>query len=231
MPKSERKVYIVVFDMDGVLVECESSWEYLHRIFGSISIVRKRNYMGQFEHGLISYEEWMRRDLEAMINAKGGSIHRDDIIRAFSGVKINDEAKDVINHLRSKGVRVAIVSAGIYDLADLIGKKLGIEIIYANKLIYDENGFLLPRGIEVVNPLNKDKVLREISVRFNIPLDKFMYIGDSEWDVSAFRVVGYPVLYLKHKHDLSKERVLNLRRRIKKLVVVGSLRDIMNLIF
>lgn len=228
MPKYERKVDIVVFDMDGVLVKCKSSWEYLHNYFGSIRIIRKQNYMRQFELGLISYEEWMRKDLEAIINAKGGSIHRDDIIRAFLKININDEAKEVINYLKSKGIKVAIVSAGIYDLADLVDKKLDINIIYANKLVYDENGFLLPRGIEVVNPLSKGKVLKNISEKFNIPLDRFMYIGDSEWDLSAFEVVGYPIFYLGD--EFNEEKALELKNKIKKLVIVKSLKDIIGLV-
>jgi len=184
--------------------------------------------MRQFELGLISYEEWMRKDLEAIINAKGGSIHRDDILRAFLKININDEAKEVINYLKSKGIKVAIVSAGIYDLADLVGKKLDINIIYANKLVYDENGFLLPRGIEVVNPLSKGKVLKNISEKFNIPLDRFMYIGDSEWDLSAFEVVGYPIFYLGD--EFNEEKALELKNKIKKLVIVKSLKDIIGLV-
>jgi len=191
------KLGIVVFDLDGVLVKHSSSWEYLHEKFGSIEIVRMRNDLELFKKGAITYSEWMRRDLEALINVRNGNIRREDLIKAFNECDIEEGAEEVVKYLKFLGIKVAIVSGGIDLLAVMIAEKLGIDkdLVFANKLLFDEHDFLIPRGIEVVNPLRKDAVLREISVKTAIPLNRFMYVGDSDWDVCAFKVVGYPVFY------------------------------------
>ncbi|HDN75646.1 MAG TPA: HAD family hydrolase, partial [Acidilobales archaeon] len=193
----KEKLGVVAFDMDGVLVKCKSSWEYLHESVGSAQIVQQYRYRDMFVRGQISYIEWMKRDLEAILQVKKGKIGKKEIEYIFSKVEIEDYAQEVVSFIKSLGILTAIVSAGIDVLAERVARELGIDIVYANKLLFDETGYLRPNGIGVVNPLKKDVILMDISRQHKVPLNKFMFVGDSEWDLTAFKVVKYPVFYVK----------------------------------
>ncbi|MCS7099448.1 MAG: HAD-IB family phosphatase [Sulfolobales archaeon] len=187
------KIKLAVFDLDGVLVEEKSSWEYLHRFFGTYELAAKANYARAFELGLISYSDWMRLDLELMIGSRG-TIYCWEVDKAFSEVPIAAGAGEVIEYLRNRGVGVAIVSAGIERLASRIAHALGVDEVYANKLLCDASGRLLPYGVEVVDPLRKNVVIENIAKKLGVSLADTMYVGDSEWDCSALDIVGFPVV-------------------------------------
>lgn len=213
---------VVVFDLDGVLVPFRSSWEFLHNYFGVVNEAMRNANVELFYNGLISYSEWMRRDLTLLISK--GCITRDEVIKAFSTVELSPGARELCDYLLRKGLELAIVSGGIDVLAQQIGKELNIRRVYANKLLFDESGCLLPYGEEVVNPLRKDSILHEISSELGIPLDEFMYVGDTLWDICAFKVVGYPVV-------INCEQCINTLQDLRKdHIVINELMDIIYLI-
>lgn len=188
------RIRAAAFDMDGVLTKWRSSWRALHEYFGSLSLVSESNDAEKFLRGEITYEEWMRRDLEAIIKAFGRPPTKEEIIKAFSRYELIEGAKDLVNFLKGRGVYTLIVSGGIDLLAEIVRKELGIDAAFANRLVFDEKGYLIPKGIEVVNPLKKGEFLKKLSRQLRIPLSEFMYVGDSEWDFEALNAVGYPIL-------------------------------------
>lgn len=218
-----RRDLVVVFDLDGVLVPIKSSWEYLHSYFGIQDDVYRMVNVELFYKGIITYDEWMRRDLKLLTSK--GCIERDEVLKAFNALTLNDGAEELCSYLHNLGVKTAIVSGGIDMLAELVGSKLGITTIYANKLLFDNNGCLLPYGIEVVNPLRKDEVIYKLTALFGIPSKHFMYVGDTDWDVSAFKVVGYPVIF----NCSSCSKLLN-ELKISHYYEINNLRELVNII-
>lgn len=188
------KISVAAFDMDGVLTKWRSSWRALHEYFGSLSLVSESNDAEKFLRGEITYEEWMKRDLEAIIKALKRPPTKEEVIKAFSSYELVEGAKDLIDFLKGKGIYTVIVSGGIDLLADIVKEKLRVDAVFANRLVFDKNEYLVPRGIEVVNPLRKGELLKRLSRELRVPLSEFMYVGDTEWDFEAFSTVGYPVL-------------------------------------
>lgn len=196
-----NKVGVLAFDMDGVLIVEKSSWSVLHEYFGSKAIVDEAGDARKFERGEMTYTEWMKRDTEVMVRVVGRCITRDEILNALlSRVTLRDSARRVVELARSYGIVTAVVSGGLHVLAEYVAKELGIDMVFANRLKFNEANCLVPGGEEVVNPLRKGDILRRISRVTGVPLSEFMYVGDSAWDVSAFRYVGYPV-FLKGNDD------------------------------
>jgi len=186
------KVKLVAFDLDGVLVTIKSSWWYLHEYLGSSTIVKRSRGARLYLEGKISYQEWIDIDVQAMISAKPNVTYR-DIMEAFEGIEIEPSAKLVTSVLKRAGFELAIVSAGIKQLAENIASKLGIDIVKANPLQFSHDG-KLTGGLAVVEPLAKDKILREIANELRISLSETAYIGDSEWDLTALGIVGVPII-------------------------------------
>jgi len=190
---SPCKIRVAAFDMDGVLTKWRSSWRALHEYFGSLSLVNESNDAERFLRGEITYEEWMRRDLEAIIKVLGRPPTKEEIVRVFSRYELVEGAKDLINFLKKRRIYTTIISGGIDLLAEIVGRELSIDAVFANKLVFDERGLLIPKGIEIVNPLKKGELLNRLSRQLGVPLSEFMYVGDTEWDFEALNTVGYPI--------------------------------------
>jgi phosphoserine phosphatase len=188
-------VKLVVFDMDGVLVDIHSSWEYLHEAFGVKG--EARVYKRWFEEGRITYEEWMRLDVSLWIRARG-RIHRRELEALLEPVKPRKGAIEAVRELKSMGIGVSIVSGGIDLLARRIAGELGISEWRANILSFDEEGYLQPSGIPMVG-VDKSRVVEDVARRLGARLEETMFVGDSKWDLTAMRIVGYPVLFLNEK--------------------------------
>ncbi len=187
-----KEVRLVVFDVDGVLVPIHSSWGYLHEYYGSAEEA-KRN-MELYKKGLINYYEWMRLDVEAWIRAAGRPITRSELEEVLGKVPVFPEARRAVEELHSMGVMTALLSGGIDVLVERVARELGVERWEANRLVFDEEGFLVPGGIPIVEALGKDRVLRRMVSDLGVALEETMFVGDSHWDLPAFRVAGCSVL-------------------------------------
>ncbi len=213
-------VKLVVFDMDGVLVNIKSSWRYLHERLGSIVYV-KDSMMGlDYFRRRVSYYEWVAHDVRAMLKARG-RVHRSEIESIFNEVEINPEALTVVPRLKELGIKLAIVSGGIDILAERVGKVLGIERVLANGLAFNDEGYLIEGGYVRVKPLEKGEVIALVANEVGCDLDEVMFVADSEYDIPALDVVGYPVVYRNREvHSLSG----------REYIYIDSLEEILNII-
>jgi len=212
-----RRVKIVLFDMDGVLVPIRSSWAYLHEYFGVSEEARR--VMRLFEEGRIDYLDWMRLDTELWVRARG-RVHIRELIEAFERVPIRPEAPKVARELHRRGILVGIVSGGIDLLARRVAREIGADVWVANKLSFDKYGYLVPGGVPLVG-VDKSRVVRRILGEYGIPPENAMFVGDSRWDATAMRIVGYPVAFGEGCPEL--ERVA--RCRVRSLTEVVGLVD------
>ena len=74
-----------------------------------------------------------------------------------------------------------------------IGRRAGYDFAFVTGEDTEMVRVLAQRfGIELVYPGAKDKLaaMRQISNEFGIPLDRLLYIGDSDRDAPAFEAVG-----------------------------------------
>lgn len=214
-----------MFDMDGVLVKCRSSWRMLHLAFGSEDLVKELMGARKFIDGEISYEEWMRLDIEAMAAALGRPPRREEIEAVFRSAELDEDAAAVIEGLKAMGIIVGIVSGGIDVLAEMVAEKLGVsrDMVFANRLVFHDGE--LRGGEEVVNPLRKDELLKQVSERLGIPLKQFAYVGDSVWDTNALRVVGLPILVSRDPAEAAA-----VAREVPGLVVVERLAQVLDVV-
>ncbi len=214
-----------MFDMDGVLVKCRSSWRMLHLAFGSEGIVRELMGAERFMRGEISYEEWMKLDIEAMATALGRPPRRDEVEAVFRSAELDDDAAAVVESLRSMGIVVGIISGGIDVLAEIVAEKLGVskDMVFANKLVFHDGK--LSGGEEVVNPLRKDQLLKQVSKKLGIPLEQFAYIGDSTWDINALKIVGLPILVSRDPAEAAA-----VAREVPGIVVVERLAHVLDVV-
>ncbi|MEM4756685.1 MAG: HAD-IB family phosphatase [Desulfurococcaceae archaeon] len=177
---------LIVFDCDGVLIEDKSSWEILLKYFGCND---NKYFMELYRKGLISYLDWMKIDIALMIHSHGKPITKKDVEIALSNIRIRDNIDVVTKKLRDKNYLIAVISSGI----DIVVRKV-CEIINADICLYNELIFrddeLIPGGIPRVPLMEKPRVIMDLANSLGIDLKDVVYVGDSEWDIEVFKIVG-----------------------------------------
>jgi len=134
-----------------------------------------------------------QRQPQGIYIALWGTVNTETLKNILSEVPLMKGAELAVTQLRKERYKTAIISAGISILAERIKQKLKIDHIYANKIIAKRNGILT--GEEVVNPLNKIAVLRELASKEHITLLNCAVIGDSIFDVPMFKAGGFSIAF------------------------------------
>lgn len=179
-----RKFCVAVFDMDGTLLEQESSWVAVHRYFGTEALGKRS--LELYTKGKIDYKEFMKRDIMSWPR----NLTRQKIEEILSSFKLRKEAKQTISRLKKLGIEPVMITSGLDIVASKVSRELGIEKWVANSLVFDEMGRICNEGIAKVEPLRKDKVLLKIINEMNIRPEQTIGVGDTVYDLSFLKKVG-----------------------------------------
>lgn len=181
-----RKVEAVVFDVDGVLTTVDSVWQFIHTYLGTADEASR--YREMYRRGEITYEQWALLDASLW---KGVSEKRlKEIVRR---IRLRDGARELISGLKVKGIKTAAISAGLDIVTNYVCKELGIDECVSNRLVFQDGVFT--GGVEVLVEYNKGEVLRQLARSLGVELENTIAVGDSEVDISMFRVAGISVAF------------------------------------
>lgn len=178
----------MVFDMDGVLTQHPSSWNYVHQRMG---VNNEKNYE-LFRERKISYSDFLKSDVELWMS-KAGRVSREYIESILAEIPFSRNLGRTISEIKSLGIKVAIVSGGISWLADMINKKVPFDYSFSNSISLNDDGTLIPGGFAQVDPFRKDLNVIRIQKMLGITRDETISVGDSEQDISMFRNSGISI--------------------------------------
>lgn len=178
------KYELIVFDMDGTLVEEDSCWRIIHRHF-SVQEDSSKN-LRAWEDGRIDYREFMKRDIALWKPIP----HISQIQEILSHYQLPPKAPEIVDEIRERGYETVILSGGLDVLAEMVARELGIQRILANGLETDDEGYLTGEGIMRVDPQCKDKALKELLREIKIDPIQCACVGDSVYDTELFSMSG-----------------------------------------
>jgi len=185
-----EKIELVIFDMDGVLTDIESSWKYIHDFFKTSNERSVNDYL----KGKIDDMEFIRRDA-SLWKENGKPIKKQKLAEILSDVPLMKGAEKCISDLKKYGIKTAIISAGLDILASKVAKDLGIDYVLANDIKTDRNGRLNGVGILSVKLMYKDLAVKNLSRQQNIPLEKIASVGNSCYDIPMFEASGLGIAF------------------------------------
>jgi len=175
----------VVFDCDGVLSDNGSSWQLIHKQFGTGEDDggEHQKTLEMFLDGEISEEEFVAHDIQ-LWREVSPEIHRDDIMRCYSGVGLIEGAREVVEGLQKRGFFVAIVSSGVDIFVGAIANMLKVDDWVANGFEWDEDGWLV-RGLPTrVFSHNKGLMVEKLARINGFEASQIISVGDSSTDLS-----------------------------------------------
>ena len=182
-----KRPRLVVFDVDGTLTKVASSWQFLHEKLGTWD--KGRRYAEQFFRGAITYEDWARLDASLWTGLKLETVQK-----IVDDMPYTDGAREVITTLRSGGLKVVLISAGLSLVTERIEREIGVDDSLANDLKV-ENGFLTGQVKVKVSVHNKDAVLCRMLEKFDLRMDECAAVGDDETLIPLFEKVGFSIAF------------------------------------
>ena len=185
-----QRVSLILFDMDGVLADVNSSWQYVHQQFNSSNEVSVKAYMD----GAISDLEFIRRDVN-LWKTNGKLILASQLEEILSEIPMMPGARMLFSNLEEKKISTVIVSAGLDILAYRIARLLSIPYVYANGLSIDEHDRLSGEGILRVKLMYKDEAVQNIAQKLSIPADEMIAVGNSCFDIPMLSQCGLGIAF------------------------------------
>ncbi len=181
---------LVAFDMDGTLVDAESSWAEVHAYFGD----HNEEGLRRFNAGEIDDAEFLRTDVRVWHRHRP-DLTRDELDGILSEVPLMPGAVELFGALRSAGIGTAIISGGIDLLAERVGRQLGVDRVLANGFAVDARGRITGDGIIRVPIHGKEGVLARLQGELGIAPEATGAVGNSEIDVGLFRRARIGIAY------------------------------------
>jgi len=172
---------LAVLDMDGTLLESRSI-DVLVQKFGLKTHLEEIDRRSHFLEGY--------KVSEAIVQLFGG-MRASDLERAFDSVSVVNGAKEFIDFLKKRRFLTAIVTDSYTFLASRLAEKLGIDIVWGNKLeIVDgviTGRIIMPLGWEKQKNCQKKAVcklhaMHKLAQKNEVGMDRTLAIGDSKSD-------------------------------------------------
>ena len=191
---------LVALDMDGTLVDVASSWAAVHAHYGE----RNDEGLRRFLADEIDDEEFIRSDI-VIWHRHAPQLDLGELQGILDRVPLMPGAARLMDGLRSRGVRTAIVSGGIDLLARRIARELGIDVALANGFRVDRHGRLTGEGIVRVPIHGKQKVLDGLQQQLGIAPEETASVGNSSIDVGLFRQSRLGIAFLPEDDEVRRQ--------------------------
>jgi phosphoserine phosphatase len=175
-------IRLAVFDMDGTLVDTNSSWGFVHDHFGE----RNEEGLRLFLAGQIDDHEFIRRDIRIWHRHRP-DLGIDELETILARVPLMPGAEALFRGLRREGLTTAIVSGGIDLLARRVARDLSIGYALANGFEVDARGRLTGEGLVRVPVMQKEAALAQVQAQLGIDPSETASVGNSAIDVGLFR--------------------------------------------
>ncbi len=188
---------LVIFDLDGTLTQERSIWEYIHKQLGKWYGFAEE-YQKKFLAGEISYERFCELDAEVW---KGMSV--EELLEIVKSVPFHQGAGELINHLKNKGLKIAMISSGLSLLSNWVHQKYGFDYSVSNDLLHNDG--ILNGKVKIQVYFDQKAVwVGRILKGFEINPEEVIAIGDSAGDIGMFQMVGFSVAINSSCKDLEK---------------------------
>ena len=136
----------------------------------------------------------MREDIRLWKDVQS-RIHRDELFRCYSGVRLMDGAREVVSELKERGIHVVIISAGVDLFVATVAGMLKVDDWAANGFEYDDQGYLLDDGICRVSAWDKGEMVSKLHRILGINPSEIVSVGDNSMDLSmqidGSRFIGF----------------------------------------
>lgn len=179
----------VVFDLDGTLLREANSWGAIQRKLGPGYDMRARDRWWRFYRGGMTRKDFLAEQVADLRGRQSGLL--DEVV---AEIEYHEGVAAACAALRSAGLRLAIVSAGLSALADRVADDLEMHLHRAN-VLHVADGMFTGEAELSVPPGGKAPAFRETVEELGVPPESVVAVGDSSGDIDMFRLAGLGVAF------------------------------------
>ena len=181
------KIKLVVFDMDGTIIEPRSSWAMIHDYFGTDNSEMLQMYINH----KISDSEFVKADIKLWNSRSEVPVNEQYINSILDKAKPREGAGELIASLHEVNIKTVILSGGIQYLANKWAKEWDMSGAFANELIDDADGNLTAN----INASghNKGPLMEKIVKDFGLTNSEVAAVGDTMVDLPMFEIAGLSI--------------------------------------
>lgn len=190
-----RKIRLVVFDLDGTLTAVDSLWRYLHQALGTWD--RGKIAAQKYRRSEISYREWAETDARCWAGMPLSQIQQ-----ILEQIPYRKGAREVFKALREEHVKTAILSAGLSLFADKAAKELGADLALSNEMETND-GRLTGSIIVKVAVGEKKQIIEQMASLFGVRLNEVALVGDRAYDLPELECLR---IAFKPKDDVARQQ-------------------------
>ena len=169
-----RPKRLIVFDVDGTLIDAEMIDE-LAKAAGvgvKVSEITSRAMNGE-----IDFKQALN---ERVLLLRGLPVEVLDSL--VENLDVTPGAEELITSLKALGYKIALISGGFTQFVEKIKEKLGIDYVYANKLVI-KDGKLTGEVVEpIIDAERKAELMQQIAEKENLLMEQVVAVGDGAND-------------------------------------------------
>ena len=169
-----RPKRLIVFDVDGTLIDAEM----VDELAKAAGVGRKVSEItSRAMNGKIEFKKALKERVKLL---KGLDVR---VLNSIVGnLDVTPGAEELITALKALGYKIALISGGFTQFVEKIKEKLGIDYVYANKLVI-KDGKLTGELVEpIIDAERKAELMREIADKENLLMDQVVAVGDGAND-------------------------------------------------
>lgn len=202
--------YMVCFDMDRVLVDHMSTWQY---VYDRLEISNEEAF-NLYNQGKLDEWDWLKMDL-AMIKAAYPEITDQKMRELCQGTPLMQGMKECLQWILDEGHEIAIISGGMQETArDIacmfpsdepwrrrwggINRHRGCDTkfhVFTNGWLERNDGSIDDYGRYQVQMNGKGSIVKMLQRRLDIPIERTISIGDSAGDIGMFQQSGLSICF------------------------------------
>ncbi len=190
------KKEMIVFDMDGVLVDTHSSWKWIHDRFGVDNEDSLRAYMNDEIDDL----EFIRRDI-GLWRSMNPDISKEEVVNILSEAPVMNGFDECVPYL-GENYTTAVISGGLKPLAEMIGSRY-FDRILAND-VEEKGGELTGEGIVEVKLKEKGDIFERLVKDIGVKKKRCVAVGNSHIDAPMLKKAGVGIAFNPSDNEVRK---------------------------
>lgn len=183
-----QSVALFVSDMDSTLIniECVDEIADFANIKPQVAAITERAMYGELDFNTSL--------IERVALLKGLKLEVLD--RVYDErLKVNPGGKKLIQFLKDKGIKSAVVSGGFTYFTNRLAKDIELDHARANHLEIKNNQLTGKVQGDIVNATTKAEFVKELCDQYSISTSQTMVVGDGANDLEMMAIAGLSIAY------------------------------------
>lgn len=182
------KYKLIIFDIDGTIINHISSWRYIHEKLGLWDEIAFR-YQERFLAGKISYKKFCQLDA-----AHWKGLSEKKIKNAFKKTPYIKNVPWCMRELKKKGFKLAAISTGLQYMAERVKKEFKFDYVLCNRLLSRKGALTGEVKINITHGRKASAMVKALK-RFHVKPHEVISVGDSAGDIPLAKKAGYSIAF------------------------------------